>query len=166
MINSNTSTTTTMSTITPPSITTTSNTSKFKRYRTCSDSLNLNNNIRNIQSPISPSFYSSNSLPSPTTSFGLLRCYSPSMLTTNNNTIPTTSSTSLTTMSTVTSSTTPVNNYSPSPSPTRKLFITKRSMSPINFQLKPTQLTQPVLTTAKRKCKLIFLALYLKLFFI
>lgn len=58
---------------------------------------------------------------SPSSAIGLLRCYSPSLN---------------------------VTNYSPNPSPTNKLFITRRSMSPIN--LKQTTTTSQ---SIKRKCK-------------
>lgn len=68
-----------------------SSSSKFKRYRTSSDSINTA--IIN-QSPLSPS-----------SAIGLLRCNSPSII-----------------------------NNSPNPSPTNKLFITRRSMSPINLK--------------------------------
>lgn len=111
-----------------------SSSSKFKRYRTCSESLS------NIPAQLSPHY---SNAPSPTS--GILtpsRSFSPSI------SFPGTINSNANNNKTLTTT-----NGSPSPSPTRKLFITRQSTSPVVCQLRPSIL-QPQSTSVKRKCKL------------
>jgi hypothetical protein len=120
----------------------------FKRYRTFSESFGNGN----IPSP-SLSYHSYSNSSSPTGALFasannhqgsslLQRCNSPSTtLINNNNNFGATQLCP--------------NYFSQSPSPTRKLFVTRRSMSPIPCSLRPSSLGSS--TSSKRKCNFIFL---------
>ena len=112
-----------------------SNSSKFKRYRTCSESMG------NIPAQLSPHY---SNAPSPTS--GILtpsRSFSPSI------SFPGTFSSNANNSNKTLTTT---NCSSPSPSPTRKLFMTRQSTSPVVCQLRPS-IMQPQSTSVKRKCK-------------
>jgi len=116
----------------------------FKRYRTFSESFGNGN----IPSPsLSCHSYSNSSSPtgalfaSANTHQGsslLQRCHSPSTTLINNNNTNNFGATQLC-----------PNYFSQSPSPTRKLFVTRRSMSPIPCSLRPSSLGSS--TSSKRK---------------
>jgi hypothetical protein len=116
----------------------------FKRYRTFSESFGNANipspslschSYSNSSSPTGALFASANNHQG---SSLLQRCNSPSttLIINNNNNFGTTQLCS--------------NYFSQSPSPTRKLFVTRRSMSPIPCSLRPSSLGNS--TSSKRKC--------------
>jgi hypothetical protein len=131
--------------------TSTSSQNTFRNFRNSESCHNNNpppppssitNNTGNMPSPSMSSCYSYSNSSSPTTGLtsmpnsysGLLsRCLSPS------------------TTTSMLGSNHQQNYFSQSPSPTRKLFVTRRSMSPVTVSMKPSMLT----TTSnqnKRKC--------------
>ncbi|CAF0999177.1 unnamed protein product [Brachionus calyciflorus] len=124
--------------------------STFKRYRTFSESQNnQNNNLNHHGNMPSPSIsscqsYSNSSSPTNFTTNnnhapsnpGLLRCFSPSTTLTNQN---------------LNQSQLNQNYFSQSPSPTRKLFVTRRSMSPVPCSIRPSSFNPSNLVNNKRK---------------
>ena len=152
----------------------------FRRYRTFSESLNNNTSViggtngslnpnTNMPSPSVSSFYSYSNSSSPTAGIfapasntGLLvsyiywtyqliyvcnvlflkRCFSPSSTLNSNNSNTNNNQNQLA-----------QNYFSQSPSPTRKLFVSRRSMSPIPYSLRPSTLNTNG-TSNKRKCKI------------
>jgi hypothetical protein len=142
-----------------PSLTNSNNSNTFRRYRTFSESLNNNPTMTNVTassqsttaamslnlnmpSPSMSSFHSYSNSSSPTADLIgsnpgsnnpgnslLLRCFSPSS--SNRNVFSGTSNNN---------SGASQNYFSKSPSPTRKLFVARRSMSPVPYNLRPSSL--------------------------